>query len=121
MRKSGAELATLQNEIDDAIVRHSKAIIEIIQSEYGKDAAEKIQKAIEQKKKTSAASTAEGQGGAAEESRDGGTPKQRSNSAGFDAKALDEWLAVRQVLRLINNVTSDSLKKFNERAKKRVK
>jgi hypothetical protein len=118
--KIGVELSLLQNEIDDAIVRHSKSIIDILKAETGQAMIDKIGK-DEQSKKTSVASTQKGQGFAAEESRDGGTPKQRSNSAGFDAKDLNEWLAVRQVLRIINNITSDSLKKFNERAAKGLK
>jgi len=113
IEKIGAELAALQSEVDDAIVRHSQAIIEIIRSEYGEEGAEKIKKAIK-----NAASTNNEQGGVAEESQKG-TPKQRSSDAGFDIKALDEWLAVRQVLRSINNLTSKSLEKFNERAKKK--
>lgn len=117
VEKIGTELAALQNEVDDAIVRHAQAIIEIVRSEYGEEEAEKIKHAINQMK--SAAPTKTGQGGEGEERRDGVAPKQRSNGAGLDTKALDEWLAVRQVLRLINNVTSDSLAKFNERASKR--
>jgi hypothetical protein len=116
LEKIGAELAALQTEVDDAIVRHSQAIIEIVRTEYGEEEAEKIQKAI-----NNAASTQKGQGGAAGESRQSEMPKQRSIDAGFDAEALNlnEWLAVRQVLRLINNITSKSLEKFNERARKR--
>ncbi|MCX6756331.1 MAG: hypothetical protein NTX85_03250 [Candidatus Nomurabacteria bacterium] len=53
---------------------------------------------------------------------DGDAPNERSNDAGTDtgepnneAKALNDWLTQRQLLRLINNVTSDALKKFNEK------
>jgi hypothetical protein len=114
VEKIGAELSALQSEVDDAIVRHSQAIIEIVRSEYGEEEAEKIKKAI------NAASTKEGQGGVAEESRQkGGTPKQRSNGAGSDIEDLNQWLQVRQVLRLVNNVTSAALEKINKQARKK--
>lgn len=100
IEKVGAELTALQSEVDNAIVLHSKKIIEIIETEYGE--------------KINAASA----GGAGEESANGQTPKQRSNSAGSDTEALNAWLQLRQVLRLVNNVTSSALEKINERNRK---
>lgn len=45
------------------------------------------------------------------------TPKQRSKDAGSDEQALNEWLFHRQVLRSINNATSDALAKFNAKVR----
>jgi hypothetical protein len=114
IEKVGAELSALQSEIDDAIVKHSRAIIEILQTEYQQQSEESKSNKI-----TNAASTKNGQGGVAEESRpEDETPKQRSSNAGSDIEALNQWLQIRQVLRLVNNVTSSALEKINKQAQK---
>lgn len=58
-------------------------------------------------------------GGAEEESAERQAQKQRSNSAGSDIESLNQWLQVRQVLRLVNNATSSALEKFNAQARKK--
>ena len=82
--------------------------------------------AIEQLKHISVAlsellNAAEPQGVEGEEhSEDGSALKQRSKDAGSDlGKTLDDWLFFRSVLRSVNNATSDALKVFNERNRKK--
>ena len=82
--------------------------------------------AIEQLKTISVAlsellNAAEPQGVEGEEhSEDGSALKQRSKDAGSDlGKTLDDWLFFRSVLRSVNNATSDALKVFNERNRKK--
>lgn len=115
IEKIGAELSAMQSEVDDAIVRHSQAIIEIVRSEYGEEEAEKIQKAIEQKKTAVVGAKTEGSGG--EETRGGESPKQRSDSAGVEAalKELDEFLLTRQLLRSVSNEVSNAIERMNKK------
>lgn len=55
-----------------------------------------------------------------ERSEDGSALKQRSKDAGSDlGKSLDDWLFFRSVLRSVNNATSDALKIFNERNRRK--
>lgn len=55
-----------------------------------------------------------------ERSEDGSALKQRSKDAGSDlGKSLDDWLFFRSVLRSVNNATSDALKVFNERNRRK--
>lgn len=82
--------------------------------------------AIEQLKTISVAlsellDAAESQGAEGEErSEDGSALKQRSKDAGSDlGKSLDDWLFFRSVLRSVNNATSDALKIFNERNRRK--
>lgn len=82
--------------------------------------------AIEQLKTISVAlsellDAAEPQGAEGEErSEDGSALKQRSKDAGSDlGKSLDDWLFFRSVLRSVNNATSDALKIFNERNRRK--
>lgn len=85
-----------------------------------------ISLAIEQLKTISVAlsellNAAESQGAEGEErSEDGSALKQRSKDAGSDlGKSLDDWLFFRSVLRSVNNATSDALKIFNERNRRK--
>lgn len=82
--------------------------------------------AIEQLKTISVAlsellDAAEPQGAEGEERfEDGSALKQRSKDAGSDlGKSLDDWLFFRSVLRSVNNATSDALKVFNERNRRK--
>lgn len=132
------ELMRHEEEIKTAVVAHTQKILQAIGgSEDGKEAKAAIEKigrvlseknrnliksAIDQFKMTIAAleellQAAEPQGAEGEERPpDGGAPKQRSSGAGYDGKeALDAFLSGRQVLRLVNNVTSEALRKLNER------
>lgn len=55
-------------------------------------------------------------GNEGEEHHDGDASKQRSSNAGSDViDALKAFNANRQVLRLINNITSDALRKINDK------
>lgn len=52
---------------------------------------------------------------------DGVIPNQRSSYAGSDErKELELYFAVQSVLRMINNVTSAALTKFNERSRQKI-
>lgn len=122
IEKIGAELSALQSEVDDAIVRHSQAIIEIVRTEYGEEEAEKLQKAIEQKKTVAVGAKAtDGSGG--EEAADGQTPKQRSDSARVEAalKELDEFLMTRQLLRSVSSEVSNAIERMNKKIRERRK
>src|SRR3989338_269647 len=130
----GAELSAMQSEIDNAVIVHSKRIIEIVQSEYGAGEEGKAKiaevlktvqfnQAIELLKKAIAAF--EGlipKGGEGEEQRgDGAAPKQRSDSAGVDAaiKELDEYLMARQLLSSISTELSVALERMNKKIRER--
>ena len=56
-------------------------------------------------------------GGEGEENSDGESPKERSNVTGSDEllRSVKSWGASRQILRLINNITSDALRDFNRK------
>ncbi len=106
--KIGAELAAMQNEIDDSIVRHSKTVIEIVQSEYPQSTPPQ----------ETAASGLEAKGGEGEESRASGDPKQRSRDArSLLETELDSFLIGRQVLRAIANTASSGLERMNKKAR----
>jgi hypothetical protein len=133
------ELMRHEEEIKTAVVAHTQKILEAIGSDNGGEKESKIiadkagrvlseknrsliKSAIDQFKSSIAAleellQATEPQGVEGEEGpQDGGAPKQRSNGAGFGEKeALDAFLSGRQVLRLVNNVTSEALRKLNER------
>ena len=110
IEKINAELSTMQSEVDGVMLTHAKNIIAIVEEQYNNPNVNAINHAH-----------AALEGGAGEESQDDGTPKQRSSSAGYDDReALDEFLSQRQVLRLVNNVTSEALRKLNERSHSKI-
>lgn len=104
--------------VHERIRSHMDTLVETIKSAAAAT-AEKIIEAINVQE--SAASEQLPEGGAGEEPRDGGAPKQRSIRAGYsDKEALNEFLSQRQVLRLVNNVTSEALRKLNERVHSKI-
>lgn len=132
----GAELAAMQSEIDNAVVVHSKRIIEIVQSEYGDSAEGKskiaeivktiqFKQAIELLKQAIAAfegiSPKGDEGG--ERSDDGSAPKQRSKGAGVEdaIKELDDFLMARQLLRSISTQASNALERMNKKVREQRK
>ncbi len=127
VQKVGAELATIQSETDSSIIAHSKAIIELINSEEDSDENEKtarvrqlmsrtkIKIAINGMKATIAALEELLEGAEGKEHLDGDALKKRSNAAGSEViEALKSFNANRQVLRMINNITSEALRKIND-------
>lgn len=130
VQKVGAELAGIQSETDSSIIAHSKAIIELINSEEDADENEKAEKtarvrqlmsrtkikiAINGMKATIAALEELLEGAEGKEHLDGDALKKRSNAAGSEViEALKSFNANRQVLRMINNITSEALRKIND-------
>ncbi len=127
VEKVGAELAAIQSETDSSIIAHSKAIIELINSEEDSDENEKsarvrqlmsrtkIKIAINGMKATIAALEELLEGAEGKEHLDGDALKKRSNAAGSEViEALKSFNANRQVLRMINNITSEALRKIND-------
>ena len=132
IQKVGAELAAIQSETDTSIIAHSKAIIEIITAEDDADENEegkaaktarvrqlmshtKIKIAINGMKATIAALEELLEGAEGKEHLDGDALKKRSNAAGSEViEALKSFNANRQVLRMINNITSEALRKIND-------
>lgn len=64
-----------------------------------------------------AAPTATEQGGEGEELPEGVAPEQRSNGTGYTEKELVEFFQTRDVLRLINTVTSTALAQIKKRGR----
>lgn len=61
--------------------------------------------------------TATEQGGEGEELPEGAAPEQRSNGTGYTEKELAEFFQTRDVLRLINTVTSTALAQIKKRGR----
>lgn len=124
VEKIGAELSSMQSEVDNSIVTHAKAIIEIIQSEYAEKPEEEksgeIKQAIETIKKGIAAfekiKGSEGE----EQSPDGTAPNQRPSDAGADLviKNFNEFMMTRRLLRRIVTEASNSLERMNQKIRK---
>lgn len=116
----GAVLAELSNIVADAIVRASKLILDIIQSEYAQSVAGKaaIAKVIAEQKHLEAIKTAIGEFGQKlglpepEEHRDGDAAKERSEAAGDFAnvmKGLDDFNMMRKLLQSVATASSAAL------------
>ena len=131
VQKIGAELSAIQSETDASIIAHSKEIISLITSESGDESDEakgdmiarvrqmmsrtKIKIAINGMKATIAALEELLEGAEGKEHLDGDALKKRSNAAGSEViEALKSFNANRQVLRMINNITSEALRKIND-------
>ena len=133
--KVGAELAAIQSETDTLIISHSKEIMNLITAEEDADEAEEDKSAKKERVRTTMSRTKikiaingmkatiaaleeilEGNGG--KEHLDGDALKQRSNAAGLVeiVDALKTFNTNRQVLRMVNNITSDALKKINDKS-----
>lgn len=125
----GAILAQLQNIIDNALVTAAKLIIDIVQTEYGQSVAGK--EAIAEVIKTNETIKAlkakfgdlekslgifEGE----EQPEGGAAPKARSEDAQAvtAAKGLDEFLAVRELVKSISTLANQSLERMNEKMRK---
>lgn len=137
VQKVGAELAAIQSETDSSIIEHSKTIIDLINAEESVDESEeakaeraektervrqtmsrtKIKIAINGMKATVAALEEILKGIEGKEDPDGDSLNKRSNTAGLVeiVDALKTFNANRQVLRMVNNITSDALKKINDK------
>lgn len=137
VQKVGAELAAMQSETDSSIIEHSKTIIDLINAEESLDESEeakaeraektervrqtmsrtKIKIAINGMKATIAALEEILKGIEGKEDPDGDSLNKRSNTAGLVeiVDALKTFNANRQVLRMVNNITSDALKKINDK------
>lgn len=129
--KVGVELAAIQSETDTLIIAHSKEIMNLITAEENADetgegksanservwqtmSRTQIHFAINGMKASVAALEHLLEGDEGKEHLDGDAPKQRSNDAGSDiVEALKTHNANQKVLRLINNVTSEALRKIN--------
>lgn len=104
-------IAAHQRETKTAVIAHTQKITEIVARHYG----ELVKQAINPNEAPSQ------KGGEGEEQSDGTAPKQRSVRARYsDKEALNEFLSQRQVLRLVNNVTSEALRKLNERVHSKI-
>ena len=130
VQKVGAELSAIQSETDSSIIAHSKTIIELINAEESADENEKAEKTervrqlmsrtkikitINGMKATIAALEELLEGAEGKEHLDGDALKKRSNAAGSEViEALKSFNANRQVLRMINNITSEALRKIND-------
>ncbi len=130
VQKVGAELSAIQSETDSSIIAHSKTIIKLINAEEYSDENEKADKtarvrqlmsrtkikiAINGMKATIAALEELLEGAEGKEHLDGDALKKRSNAAGSEViEALKSFNANRQVLRMINNITSEALRKIND-------
>jgi hypothetical protein len=130
--KVGTELSAIQSETDSLIIAHSKEILDLINTEETDDENEevkaeksarvrqtmsrtKIKIAINGMKATIAALEELLAGSEGKETLDGEALKKRSNAAGSEViEALKSFNANRQVLRMINNITSDALRKIND-------
>jgi len=140
----GAVLTELQSEIDTMLVAKSRQILDIAGGEEDDDSeAEKsavvekegkvlskknhqlITSSIEPMKAAIAAleellKATNPDGDEPQESPDGDEVNKGRKDKGSEslvAKELEGWLQNRQVLRLINNATSDALEKMNKRTK----
>lgn len=129
--KVGAELAAIQSETDSLIITHSKEIINLITAGEDTDETEEAKAAKTERARTLMSrahiiSTINGlkatvaaleetlEGDERHEHPDGDASKQRSNDAGSDiVEALKTYNANQRVLRLVNNVTSEALRKIN--------
>lgn len=128
VQKIGAELSAIQSETDASIIAHSKEIISLITAESGDESdtektarvrqlmsRTKIKIAINGMKATIAALEELLEGAEGKEHLDGDALKKRSNAAGSEViEALKSFNANRQVLRMINNITSEALRKIND-------
>jgi len=137
VQKIGAELSAIQTETDSSINEHSKAILALVSSESSNDESDevkaektarvrelmsrtKIKIAINGMKATIAALEELLEGAEGKEHLDGDALKKRSNAAGSEViEALKAFNANRQVLRMINNITSDALRKINDTREKK--
>ena len=109
VQQIGAILSGLQGDIDARIIAAAKEILAIADT-------------IPTKQTTTpetAAGAPPGAGGAGEEQQGGAAPKQRSIPAGLDGerKRLDDFAFGREVLRNVATVISDSLERYNNRAR----
>ncbi len=137
VQKIGAELSAIQTETDSSINEHSKVIIGLVNLEGPADESDetkaektarvrelmsrtKIKIAINGMKATIAALEELLKGVEGKEDLDGDALKKRSNAAGSEViEALKAFNANRQVLRMINNITSDALRKINDTREKK--
>lgn len=138
----GATLSKMQADVDKTIVDAAQAILAIVGGDGGGEEKSKandsgvvekegrvlssknrelIQTAIEPLKATTAAleallSATDPEGDDPQKAQDGGEVKQRSKGTGSsEVDQLNSWYAQREVLRLVNNVTSKALEKYNKR------
>jgi HK97 family phage prohead protease len=126
----GAALTQMQSTIDNTIVEASKTVLASI----GSDGTAKAVKGSETHTETSRVfveKTINGMKAAivaledslkgieGEENSGGESLKERSNVVGSDelVKSIEDFSTSRQVLRMINNITSDSLRKFNAKSR----
>lgn len=130
----GAELSAMQSEIDNAVVVHSKRIIEIVQGEYGDGEEGKsriaeivktiqFNQAIELLKQATAVlegiSPENAEGG--ERAADGSAPKQRSEGAGVEdaIKELDDFLMARHLLKSVSKTANEALERMNKKVREK--
>lgn len=117
----GAILAQTLNGIELIFIQASKLILDIYNSEYGQSVAGKAAiaeavksfNAIDQKIADFKKSLGAGEG---EEKPDGAAPKERSETAGDTTlKGLNDFLMVRDLLRVVSNATTESLERVNKK------
>ena len=126
----GAAMTDMQNKVDSAIVECGQSIQGSLDSEQqpadntGKSGEAKILDAINALKgEIIAAVELKLGGGEREDVSDGNGANQRSVGEGFadSLKSLDDFLAMKQVLRTVNNAVDKALESINRRQKDIVK
>lgn len=144
VEKIGALLTSMQNEVDDSIVRHAKQIVQTVESEYAQEGkAKEKQETPEQpepedkpnKEENAAVGTPETEGGEGEDTSPSASPEgeqapegageektrnQRSDSAGLKEfnEALDSFLLSRKILRSFVTQATAALERMNDKARK---
>lgn len=122
----GAILAELSNDIQDSLVAATRAIISIVQSEYGQMATGKAEIAELVKSNQSLKSIKQLFGDLekslevieGEESPDGGSPKERSgNLQKRDTENLNDFLATRDFVRTFVSSAQKILERMNNEAR----
>lgn len=122
----GAILMQLQNIIDNAIVTAAKLILDIIQTEYGQSVAgkEAIAGVLKNNETIKAIKTAIGDLGknlgileGEEQPQGGAAPEERSTDAEVEKtiKGLDDYLAVKGLLKSISTFANQSLERVNQK------
>jgi hypothetical protein len=133
----GGHLSQLRTDVDSAIATHAQEILELVKEESGEKASAQkagrvlseknrlhIKNAVSRMKEAIVAleellEATEPQGGEAGIGPNGPAETKGRDPLGFDEKSLEEWLAVRQVLKSINTITSEKLAEIREKIREK--
>jgi hypothetical protein len=141
----GAELQMMQDEIAQVVTNHAKKVLDILAADeqgepdesgdQNKGMSQKsgrvlskknrvlIQAAIEPMKASIAAleellEATDPEGDESQKAQDGGGANKRSKCVeSSEQKLFSEWLSNREILRAVNNATSEALAKYNRASK----